>query len=429
MGRMTRRSALCRLAPIVGAGAAARLTGLEPALAAAPGHDHGGHTGGGGRAAGAHPDHAAFRSGRRVDHRANGFHPMAMLRDFDEGTTKRERGRTVREWTVEARDKEIEVAPGVKYAAWTFNGRVPGPTLRAREGERLRIRFINGSGHPHTMHFHGIHTAEMDGVPGLGAGLVEARGGSTVYEFDAEPFGLHLYHCHAPPLATHIAKGLHGAFLIDPAKGRPAADEMVMVMNGFDTNFDRSNEVYAANSIPFAYMDEPISVKRGELLRLYLVNMLEFDLVNSFHLHGNFFQYFPTGTSLEPAEFTDTVMQCQGQRGILEMRFPSPGSSCSTPTSRSSPSWAGWASSRWGLMEAGEAAQATRARERGRLPAWLLGLLPLMAIAVAISGFAALGGPGLGQRHRAAGGGAGRRAHRPDGEQITLTSATTAPIR
>ena len=52
--------------------------------------------------------------------------------------------------------------PGVKYEAWTYNGRVPGPTLRAREGERLRIRFVNGSEHPHTMHFHGIHPA-LDG--------------------------------------------------------------------------------------------------------------------------------------------------------------------------------------------------------------------------------------------------------------------------
>ena len=65
-----------------------------------------------------------------------------------------------------AADKEIEIAPGVKYAAWTFNGRVPGPTLRCVEGDRLRIHFSNGSAHPHTVHFHGIHPAAMDGVPG-----------------------------------------------------------------------------------------------------------------------------------------------------------------------------------------------------------------------------------------------------------------------
>ena len=95
-----------------------------------------------------------------------------------------------------------------------------------------------------------------------------------------------------------------------------------MVMNGFDTNFDRSNEVYAVNTVAFAFMNEPIRVKRGELVRIYLVNMLEFDLVNSFHIHANFFDYYPTGTQLEPRDFTDTVILGQGERGILELRFP-----------------------------------------------------------------------------------------------------------
>ncbi|HVE69440.1 MAG TPA: multicopper oxidase domain-containing protein [Solirubrobacteraceae bacterium] len=322
MASLTRRRLLGGLAPLVGAAAAARLAGV-PAPAGAARHEHGTDTAAG-SAPGHTGDHAAFRRGGRVDHRANGFDPHAILRDFDEGRVRREGGRTVREWTLIAQDKSIEVAPGVHYDAWTFNGRVPGPTLRAKEGERLRIRFVNGSAHPHTIHFHGIHSPAMDGVPGLGAGLLQP-GERTVYEFDAEPFGVHVYHCHAPPLASHIAKGLHGMFIVDPKEGRPPADELVMVMNGFDTNFDRSNEVYAANTIPFAYMDEPIKVKQDELLRLYLANMLEFDLVNSYHLHGNFFEYFPTGTSRKPAEFTDTVMQCQGQRGILEWRFPTKG--------------------------------------------------------------------------------------------------------
>ena len=253
----------------------------------------------------------------RVDPGVNGFDPHEILRDFDEGTLVD----GVREWKLVAQDKEIEVAPGVKYAAWTYNGRVPAPTLRAREGERLRIRFTNGSSHPHTIHFHGIHRAIHDGMPGIGAGNVEP-GHSTVYEFDAEPFGVHHYHCHSTPLADHIAKGLYGMFIVDPKAGRPPADELVMVMNGFDTNFDSSNEVYAVNTVAFAYAQEPIRVKRGELVRIYLLNILEFDFVNSFHIHANFFNVFPTGTSLEPAELTDTVVQGQGQRAILELRFP-----------------------------------------------------------------------------------------------------------
>lgn len=270
--------------------------------------------------------HSGFAQGRTVNPTVNGFDPSRLVRDFDWGTTRRLPGGTVlREWSLVAFDKEIEVAPGMTYSAWTYNGRIPGPTLRCRQGERLRIRFTNAGSHPHTIHFHGVHPAAFDGVPGIGedvgGGLI-GPGERFDYEFDAEPFGLHHYHCHTTPLATHIAKGLYGTFIIDPKDGRPHADELVMVMNGFDTNFDLRNEIYAVNTVGFHYMYEPIVVKRDELVRIYLVNMLEFDQINSFHLHANFFHYYPTGTSLEPAEFTDTIVLGQGQRGILELRFP-----------------------------------------------------------------------------------------------------------
>ena len=296
---------------------------------AAEGAEHAGHADPAPQSAAGMHSHNGFAAGREVDHRANGFDPTAMVRDFDWGRTRRiAGGRVLREWDLVATDKEIEVAPGVKYAAWVYNGRVPGPTLRCREGERLRIRFGNGSAHPHTIHFHGIHPDFMDGMPGVGEGIgggLIPPGESFTYEFDAEPFGMHHYHCHATPLAAHIAKGLYGAFIVDPPGGREDADELLMVMNGFDTNFDFSNEVYAINSIGFHYARHPIRVKRGELVRIYLMNITEFDPINSFHVHANFFHYFPTGTSLEPLEYTDTIMQAQGQRGILELRFPHPG--------------------------------------------------------------------------------------------------------
>jgi manganese oxidase len=314
VARLTRRGLLCKV-PVLGAGAAA----LNAAVAS--GEEHAAH----GVAAheGHEMGHATFRGS--VDLAANGFDPHKVLRDFDWGTTSRlPDGRVLREWVLTATSKEIEVAPGVKFEAWVYNGRMPGPTLRAKEGDRLRITLRNGTNHPHTIHFHGLHPASMDGVAGAGAGDI-LPGATTVYEFDAEPFGIHLYHCHARPLAEHIAKGMFGAFIIDPKQGRPEADELVMVMHGLDTNFDRQNEIYAVNGIGFAYMDPPVQVRRGELVRINLVNVTEFDPINSFHVHGNFFHYFPTGTSLEPVELTDTVMQCQGQRGILELKFPRAG--------------------------------------------------------------------------------------------------------
>ena len=107
-------------------------------------------------------------------------------------------------------------------------------------------------------------------------------GGRFTYEFDAEPFGLHLYHCHIPPLAKHIAKGLYGAFIIDPKDGwpQPADQEMVMVMNGLDIDFDGVNDLYAVNTIPFHYDQHPIKIKVGALVRIFLVNILEYDLIN-----------------------------------------------------------------------------------------------------------------------------------------------------
>jgi FtsP/CotA-like multicopper oxidase with cupredoxin domain len=72
-------------------------------------------------------------------------------------------------------------------------------------------------------------------------------------------------------------------------------------------------------------MHEPVRVKVGELVRIYLVNVTEFDLVNSLHLHGMFFDVFRTGTSLTTSEVTDTLMLCQGERAIVETRFRYPG--------------------------------------------------------------------------------------------------------
>jgi FtsP/CotA-like multicopper oxidase with cupredoxin domain len=266
---------------------------------------------------GTHDPALAATKGRVVD---GSIDPMAFLEHFDYGAVSQlPDGRTLREYSLLAVDREIEVAPGVTYLAWTFNGQVPGPTLRATEGDVVRVHFTNAGTHAHTVHFHGIHPANMDGV----YEVIEPGQGYT-YEFTARPVGLHPYHCHAIPIKRHIARGLYGSFIVDPVTPRPPAREMVMVLNGFDTNFDRSNEVYAVNTVPFAYHHEPIRVRKGELQRIYMVNMLEFDLINSMHLHGNFFHVFRTGAEVA-SEYTDTLMFCQGERHILEFVYEDAG--------------------------------------------------------------------------------------------------------
>ena len=311
---------------LVGAGAAAAAP-----LARSP---HGAAAQGSGPGAPPPLPHAAHAMGPVGRVTSDAINPTAFLRTWNFADlppekraeyyreTRRPDGSLLREYRLVAVDREIEIAPGVFFPAWTFNGQVPGPTLRATEGDRVRVTFVNEGSHPHTIHFHGWHPPEMDGS------LPEHQvvpGGQFVYEFDADPFGLHLYHCHAAPLKRHIHKGLYGAFIVDPRGGRPPADELVMVMNGFDTNFDADNEVYAVNTIAHHYTHEPIVVGVGALVRLYVVNVTEFDLVNSLHLHGMFFTVNRTGTTLTGGEVTDTVMLCQGERAILETRFRFPG--------------------------------------------------------------------------------------------------------
>jgi FtsP/CotA-like multicopper oxidase with cupredoxin domain len=137
---------------------------------------------------------------------------------------------------------------------------------------------------------------------------------------------VHQYHCHIFPLAEHIARGLYGAFIVDPKDGWDKAEhEFVMVQNGVDIDFDGGNDFYAVNFIPFHFDKNPIVIQKDAKVRIFLINMLEYDLLNSFHIHANFFHYYPTGTSRTPSEYTDTIIQGQAQRGMLEFSYKYPG--------------------------------------------------------------------------------------------------------
>ena len=258
-------------------------------------------------------------------------------------------GQTVREFTLIARENQsIEVMDGgYVFKAWTFNGTIPGPTMRVTEGDLVKITLVNDKNntHSHSIHMHSIHSGEMDGVEGKG---IVAPGESFTYEFVAQPFGVYPYHCHVSPVADHISRGLYGMLIIDPKEPRPQMPEMVMMMNGYDFNYDmegpafiptaeeavnnempdveeRDNELYSVNGKAFDYVKHPVELVAGQEYRIYVVNMLEFDLVNSIHVHGTMFEYYPSGTSKDPQEVNDIVTLGQGDRGILELSYPYPG--------------------------------------------------------------------------------------------------------
>ena len=152
-----------------------------------------------------------------VDPRLNGFDPTQILTSFDPGTvSKLPNGQTLRQYTIISTNKTFYPAPGKPFPGWTFNGRVPGPTIRATAGDRIRVHFINRGNMAHGLHFHGIHAGNVDG-----AFMSVIPGSERFYEFDAQPFGVHVYHCHMSPLNDHIQRGLYGFFIIDPPATQP----------------------------------------------------------------------------------------------------------------------------------------------------------------------------------------------------------------
>ena len=210
----------------------------------------------------------------------------------------------------------MEIANGTNMRVWAYGGSVPGPIIRATEGERVRIVLANRTSGRHTIHFHGSHDVNKDGLAWSNPGT------ELTLDFEARPFGLHPYHCHTPPYAWHLSKGMYGTLIVDPPGGRPPAHEFVLCLCGWDTDGDGRNEFYGWNGLAGYYQRYPLKVPAGELVRIYLLNMVEYDPVASFHLHAQTFDLYRSGTSLTPSEHTDVVVLGQTERAILEFRLP-----------------------------------------------------------------------------------------------------------
>ena len=121
----------------------------------------------------------------------------------------------------------IVIAPGVRYAAWTFGGRVPGPPIHIRQGDTVDFTLINRANIPHSMDFHAAEIAPSKYYVNV------LPNDSLHYRFVARVPGAFMYHCGTAPAAMHIANGMYGAIVVDPAKPRPRAREFVLVQSEF----------------------------------------------------------------------------------------------------------------------------------------------------------------------------------------------------
>jgi len=229
-----------------------------------------------------------------------------------------------RVYTMVAEDAELEIAPGEVVKVWTFNGTMPGPTLRFTEGDNVTIHFINKTPLIHTVHFHGNHDEKNDGVvPQI------MPGENYTYNFIADPAGAFMYHCHAYPTSLHIRMGMYGSLIVDPKDpGRlEPAREFGLVLSEFDPE-NQDNFVakyYPVNGYADQYMGaNALQVKQNELVRFYVLN-IGTTIPYAFHLHSTIFKVYQSGLPSNDAIDAQTIEIGPGNTAIVEARWQWPG--------------------------------------------------------------------------------------------------------
>ena len=204
---------------------------------------------------------------------------------------------------LEATEEEGELADGVTYKFWTFNSTVPGTFIRIRVGDEVELHLKNASNSvmPHNIDLHAVNG------PGGGAEATNVAPGKTaIFNFKALNPGLYVYHCAAAPVPMHIANGMYGLILVEPAGGLPKVDREYYIMQSeFYTkgktdekglqDFDQDkgvdeNPTYVVfNGKKNALMgDKMLEAKVGETVRLYVGNAGP-NLASSFHVIGEIF--------------------------------------------------------------------------------------------------------------------------------------------
>jgi FtsP/CotA-like multicopper oxidase with cupredoxin domain len=190
----------------------------------------------------------------------------------------------VRTYDVDAAAAELPLIDGGKLRVWAYNGRVPGPELRVRLGETLRVRFTNHLPEATTIHWHGVRVPnEMDGVPHVTQPPVEP-GGSFVYEFTPKDAGTFWFHPHVRS-SEQVERGLYGVLIVEDATPLPYARDVVWVLD--DWLLDETRQIFDRFNTPHDLMhdgrwgnvvtvnartDTALVARGGERIRLRLLN-------------------------------------------------------------------------------------------------------------------------------------------------------------
>ncbi|MCD6681321.1 MAG: multicopper oxidase domain-containing protein [Burkholderiaceae bacterium] len=236
--------------------------------------------------------------------------------------------------TIESTDKTVAIANGVEYQAWTFGDEVPGPVIHVRQGQTVNVTYVNRGTMEHSLDFHAAITP-----PDLH--YVDLKPGEKVtYSFVADVAGAFVYHCGTAPVLLHMASGMYGAIIVEPATPLPpAAESYVIVQSEWYTqqisgqlmgpNYEKMlaehpDEV-VFNGVAFQYRDQPLTVAAGERVRIYFVNAGP-SLWSSFHVIGAMLDtVYPDGDPAHALTGVSSYSVGPGAGAIFDLVIPEAG--------------------------------------------------------------------------------------------------------
>ena len=235
------------------------------------------------------------------------------------------------------KDITVEIAPGVKYAAWAWAGGAPGPVIHVRQGQLVKITLTNSGAIPHSVDFHAARVAPdkafTDVMPGK----------SVSYTFRANDPGVFMYHCGTKPVLMHIANGMYGAIVVEPPAGvLPKVDknyvlvasEWYLSSDGLKTpaqfNMDKAHartpDWMTFNGYAGQYVKHPLTAKPGETVRFWVVDAGP-SLDTDFHIVGTLLDraWVDSGLTNKPLENVQTVAVPAGGGGVFDVKIEETG--------------------------------------------------------------------------------------------------------
>ncbi len=243
-----------------------------------------------------------------------------------------------REFNLTIDEVTIQVAPDLSYQVFAFNGQVPAPLIRVREGDHVTVHVTNNTSLPHTIHWHGIYQRDdwrNDGVPGVTQKDIEP-GDTFTYQWTADKTGSLWYHCHVN-VHEHVGiRGMWGPLIVDPKKPawleKKVTQDVIIMLSSWDSDYamrlgqgggprDKPN-YFSMNGRSFP-MTQPVRVKKGDVVRIRFYGAG--GEVHSMHLHGHdMLVTHKDGTLLSSPYHVDTLLLGPGERYdvIVEMNNP-----------------------------------------------------------------------------------------------------------